>query len=333
MCREHFESINKVKSSSRFFNARLMSAEEQCGLTEDVYLLKPGNGTDKSVEIALTHISSTRSNAKSETIVFVHGNYQNRRLWLSPSGDCLARAMAREGYCVWLVEFPGHGLAPSNIEFENNNLSGYGRLLVPALSTFIAEHSAINYHWIGYGTGVGAILYAAALGEISDDEIATITGLGVPYYQPKWSKLPGAANTLAARRLQTNLEVGPEQEALGFIQELLQENRWFAHRGAALGIDLWTELLSRQVPLHWFGNDYSLDFYDAGFSRLRSAGLLYSLTCDDFGVDDYTAENIATTLGSNTGIQQHTKVLLERVLNRNRCTDGLLPIRETAPAV
>jgi len=267
-----------VKSSSRYFPARLMSAEVQQGLAEDVYLIKPNNSPDKSVELSLTHLSLLKEEgvetSLGPTLVLVHGSYQNRRLWWAESGDCLAKALVNHGVDVWLLEFRGHGLSPINQCYDQNTLEDYTRYDLPAVERFVSEQSGQVVNWLGYGTGAGALLASVALKAFYGSSEGMVIGAGVPFFRAKWSRIPGVSSLLAAGKAKMDLQNGPEPEPVSFLQGLVKESQWFACRGESLGLDLWRELSGLDRRIYWLASEEGVQQLDDGFKALQSEGIL-----------------------------------------------------------
>ncbi|WP_439135301.1 alpha/beta hydrolase [Pseudomaricurvus sp.] len=283
-----------MKSSSRYFPARLMSAEVQQGLAEDVYLIKPNNSPDKSVELSLTHLSKLDDGVAEKTqgpaLVLVHGSYQNRRLWWAESGDCLAKALVNNGIDVWLLEFRGHGLSPINQCYDQNTLEDYTRYDLPAVERFVAEQSGQTVNWLGYGTGAGALLASVALKSFYGGADGVFIGAGVPFFRAKWSRIPGVSSLLAAGKAKMDLLNGPEPEPVSFLQGLVKESQWFARRGKSLGLDLWTELSGLDRRIHWLASEEGLQQLDDGFKALQSQEILAPML-DSVSMDDELSQS------------------------------------------
>lgn len=289
-----------MKSSSRFFPARLMSAEVQQGLAEDVYLIKPNNSPDKSVELALTHLSSLKGGiaeiSEGPTLVLVHGSYQNRRLWWSESGECLAKTLIDLGVDVWLLEFRGHGLSPVNQCYDYNTLEDYARYDLPAVEQFVSEQSGRAVNWFGYGTGAGALLGSLALGAISVNSGGLVIGAGVPFCRSLWTRIPVVSTLLAAGKAKMDLQVGPEPEPVSYLQGLIKENQWFSRRGESLGLDLWGELAVSGRLIHWFGSDEAMPQLDEGFKELQKQGVLVGMFDSDSMDEELSQSLVFPTL-------------------------------------
>lgn len=154
-----------MQSSSELFPVSLMSAELRGDLSEDVYLLKPNNSPDSSVELALTRLG--RAGAEGERgmpVVLLHGSFSNRRFWYSPKGIGLGPYLARAGFDVWIAEMRGHGLSPRNENYRDNHVAQYVRYDLPAIADFIIEQTGQAVHWIGHS--LGGVILAAALGAV-----------------------------------------------------------------------------------------------------------------------------------------------------------------------
>lgn len=154
-----------MQSSSELFPVSLMSAELRGDLSEDVYLLKPNNSPDSSVELALTRLG--RAGAEGERgvpVVLLHGSFSNRRFWYSPKGIGLGPYLARAGFDVWIAEMRGHGLSPRNENYRDNHVAQYVRYDLPAIADFIIEQTGQAAHWVGHS--LGGVILAAALGAV-----------------------------------------------------------------------------------------------------------------------------------------------------------------------
>jgi len=87
-----------MQSSSELFPVALISAELRGDLSEDVYLLKPNNSPDSSVELALTRLGlAGAEDVRGVPVVLLHGSFSNRRFWYSPKGIGLGAYLARAG--------------------------------------------------------------------------------------------------------------------------------------------------------------------------------------------------------------------------------------------
>lgn len=179
-----------MQSSSELFPVSLMSAELRGDLSEDVYLLKPNNSPDSSVELALTRLG--RAGAEGERgvpVVLLHGSFSNRRFWYSPKGIGLGPYLARAGFDVWIAEMRGHGLSPRNENYRDNHVAQYVRYDLPAIADFIIEQTGQAAHWIGHSLG-GVILAAALGGRLSRRVAGAFGGI---------VRQPGQPDLLAAQ--------------------------------------------------------------------------------------------------------------------------------------
>ena len=57
-----------MQSSSQLFPVQLVSAEVIGSLVEDIYLLKPNNSADRSVELAVTRLSKNQKHGSSSLL-------------------------------------------------------------------------------------------------------------------------------------------------------------------------------------------------------------------------------------------------------------------------
>lgn len=223
-----------MQSSSKLFPVALVSAELRGDLTEDVYLLKPNNSPDSSVELALTRLGrAPDGTARGMPLVLLHGSFANRRFWYTVHGHGLGAWLARAGFDVWLAEMRGHGLSPRNRMYRHNCVADYARYDLPAIAAFVVEQSGQPAHWLGHS--LGGLALAAALGgaHLDAQRVASVALLGCQIRHLHWPlKLPplsGVARLLLRRREQVaagwmGLGQGPEDEPAGVVRESL---RWF----------------------------------------------------------------------------------------------------------
>ncbi len=167
-----------VKSSSGLFPAVLKEAELKGDYVEDVYLLKPGNSMDRSVEFAVTHLSVPGKRAPElPPVVLVHGLYRNRQQWIA-SGQGLAMALINAGYDVWLPELREHGSSP--LRAETHGPLEIAECDLPATAMFVREQTGRPAVFIGVDVSSLALLYAFQSGLLSRNLIAGLVSLGGP---------------------------------------------------------------------------------------------------------------------------------------------------------
>lgn len=220
-----------MQSSSKLFPVALVSAELRGDLTEDVYLLKPNNSPDPSVELALTRLGCAAGTARGEPLVLLHGGFGNRRCWYTPHGHGLGVWLARAGFDVWLAEMRGHGLSPRNRLYPRNCVADYARFDLPAIAAFVDEQCGRPAHWLGHSLGGLSIAAALGGGHLDAARLASLVLLGCQVAHLHWSfKLPPlnwAARLLLRRREQVGggwLGLGPEDEPVGIARDAL---RWY----------------------------------------------------------------------------------------------------------
>jgi len=245
-----------MQSSSELFPVALISAELRGDLSEDVYLLKPNNSPDSSVELALTRLGLAGSEgARGVPVVLLHGSFSNRRFWYSPKGIGLGVHLARSGFDVWIAEMRGHGLSPRNDSYRDNNVAQYVRYDLPAIADFIFEQTGQAAHWIGHS--LGGVILAAALGggylgqaharsaALFGSQISRIYWpLKVPPVEWGGRLLLRAFPYLSGRRLKR----GPEDEPIGLALETLRWLRLFGRFGDAER-DWWAGLAQVRIPI------------------------------------------------------------------------------------
>lgn len=245
-----------MQSSSELFPVALISAEIRGELTEDVYLLKPNNSPDNTVELALTRIGlRERSGDLGEPVVLLHGSFSNRRFWCSPLGIGAGAHLARQGFDVWILELRGHGLSPRNRDYTKNRVSQYVRYDLPAVAAFVQEQNGLVPHWVGHS--LGGIVLAAALGGGYLDEAsaasAALFGSQISriYWPLKVPPVEWAGRLLLKGFDQVSgsrLKRGPEDEPIGLVKESLRWHGLFGRFGDSER-DWWAGLADVRVPL------------------------------------------------------------------------------------
>ncbi len=245
-----------MQSSSELFPVALISAEIRGELTEDVYLLKPNNSPDNTVELALTRIGlRERSGDLGEPVVLLHGSFSNRRFWCSPLGIGAGAHLARQGFDVWILELRGHGLSPRNRDYTKNRVSQYVRYDLPAVAAFVQEQNGLAPHWVGHS--LGGIVLAAALGGGYLDEAsaasAALFGSQISriYWPLKVPPVEWAGRLLLKGFDQVSgsrLKRGPEDEPIGLVKESLRWHGLFGRFGDSER-DWWAGLADVRVPL------------------------------------------------------------------------------------
>ena len=167
----------RMQSSSQLFPVQLVSAEVIGSFVEDIYLLKPNNSLDRSVELAVTRLTKNKksgpcSSEHGEPIILLHGAFSNRRHWLSAEGEGVAAFLVEAGFDVWLPEMRGHGLSPINDDFANNSLDKVIEYDLPAIHKFVVEQTGKKITYIAEEMGGFSILASLALGSISQQSVA-----------------------------------------------------------------------------------------------------------------------------------------------------------------
>lgn len=244
-----------MRSSSRLFPVSLVSAELRGDLSEDVYLLKPNNSPDNSVELAMTRLGQTRQEQPGPAVILLHGSFSNRRFWYSPRTAGLAVYLARQGFDVWLPEMRGHGLSPRNQDYRNNSVAGYARHDLPAMAAFVQEMNPRPAHWLGHSLGGATLAAALGGGHLAVAGVASVTLLGTQVSQGYWwLKIPplewglrGYLRCLEQLRSR-GLSAGPEDEPPGVARDLLRWHRLFGRFGQHKD-DWWQGLAQVALPL------------------------------------------------------------------------------------
>ncbi len=302
------------------------------GLAEDVYLVKPNNSPDKSVELAVTHVTPVSGvvSPDAKPLVLVHGLYQNKRMWCSDSA-ALAESLLVAGFDVWMLEMRGHGHSPINQLYSRNTMADYARYDLPAVNMFIEEQTGKPVNWLGCGTGGGALLMALALGALEKQSLGSVLGMGVPFYAANWSRVPGVSSLLMARRLRADEAFGPEPEPMSLLANLVKENHWFATRGAFAGVDVWGELENVRDEWSWLFSGGAPCDMDSRFGAFSAEGPVSNLQCEGFSGLEFVGEELYSWLADESLTLSFAKEL-ERLLSLKEKPSNVLPSGE-APSV
>ena len=245
-----------MQSSSTLFPVALLRAERCGDLSEDVYRLKAGNSSDRSVELALTRLGMADQNeVRGVPVILLHGSFSNRRFWFSPKGIGLGAHLARAGFDVWIPEMRGHGLSPRNRDYRYNRVADYASYDLPAIAAFVHEQTGQPAHWVGHSLG-GTTLAAALGGHYLNEElIASAAFFGTQVSRTYWPlKIPPVewGGRLLLKRFAhlsgSRLKRGPEDEPIGLAIESM---RWFGLFGrfGDKERDWWAGLAEVRVPV------------------------------------------------------------------------------------
>ncbi|ASP39891.1 alpha/beta hydrolase [Bacterioplanes sanyensis] len=224
-----------MKSSSTLFPVSLMRAEQHQDLAEDVYLVKHNRDPDRSVQLALTHLSYADGRHRGgQPVVLLHGSFTNRRFWWSDRGIGLARYLVEQGHDVWLLDQRGHGLSPRNLDYRNNTLQRYVSFDIGAINEFISERTAKKPIWIGHSLGGVVLSSALACGVLNRSSVRSCVLLGTQAIRrPRYLWLPllgwGLRRWIKRRGEVSGqrLKIGPETEPAGLVNEYLKRHDWF----------------------------------------------------------------------------------------------------------
>lgn len=249
------QNKNGMQSSSKLFPVALVSAELRGDLTEDVYLLKPNNSPDSSVELALTRLGRAGAQQRAVPLVLLHGGFANRRFWYTANGHGLGAWLARAGFDVWLAEMRGHGLSPRNRMYRYNRVADYARYDLPAIAAFLDEQCGRPVHWLGHSLGGLTLAAAIAGGHLPAGRVASLTLAGCQIRRLHWAlKVPplnwGARLALWRKEsvARSWLGRGPEEEPVAVVREAA---RWYGLFGrfAGGGEDWSAGLAAVDVPV------------------------------------------------------------------------------------
>lgn len=226
-----------MKSSSNLFPVTLLRAEKYDDINEDIYLLKHNRDADKSVQIALTHLSfaaDSTHGAGRTPVVFNHGSFSNRSFWYSNKGIGLARFLLDEGFDVWLLEQRGHGFSPRNDQYHQNDSEHYV-LDIQAVNDFLLEQTEHKPVWLGHSLGGILIASAVACDILNADNCAGFALIGAQPLLKRWytwvpfaTQITQVTTSLKKELSGRSLKIGPENEPAGVINEYLRRQRPFA---------------------------------------------------------------------------------------------------------
>ncbi len=245
-----------MQSSSTLFPVALLSAERRGDLSEDIYRIKAGTGSDPSVELAVTRLGlASEAQASGVPVILLHGSFSNRRFWFSPKGVGLGAFLVRAGFDVWIPEMRGHGLSPRNRQWRDNRVADYAREDLPAIAAFVQEQSGQVPHWVAHS--LGGITLAAALGggHLSASQVASAALFGTQVSHFSWALKVPLVEWFARRVLKRygqvsgpRLKRGPEDEPVGLAIEVMRWHGLFGRFGEGKH-DWWAGLAQVEVPV------------------------------------------------------------------------------------
>lgn len=212
-----------MKSSSQLFPVELASAEVLDDRFIDCYSLKPNNSPDKTVELALIHMTPKQKNRVSKQILFIHDAFHSHWQWLEPEYQrCIDRALEL-GIGIWLIDWRSHGSSKKNKDSQLNTVSEMAKYDLPAALAFITEKSNIPISMIAKGYGAQMALQCLAY-QAPIDKLALLDAQPVfgrwRYWMPG-SKILSRMKTAFKPWLQGD---GPEMEAKSFWHDQLNRH-------------------------------------------------------------------------------------------------------------
>ena len=242
-----------MKSSSQYFPVSLMQTEFWDEFSEDVYLLKPNNSTDNTVEIAATRLYSEKLlNPDQPAMVFLHDVYQNHAYWLNKFESLLKKLM-NSGADIWLVEMRGHGFSVKNRQYLNNTLEDFARYDLPAVDQFVREKHPGKIDWVGEGEGGIAVLRAAEAGLIDVEHIHRISLLKMArfkWFKRYWIPMLSVFQRLTMRKRYVERVGCPEPEFRSVWKQMVREKGLFGIRKPLSGGGrLFKKIRSMGLPL------------------------------------------------------------------------------------
>ncbi len=224
-----------MRSSSKLFPVRLMATELHHGFYEDSYLLKPGNSSDTSAEIAVTKLSPVDAVESTTPVVCLHGMFNNRMVWQPHRIKGFADKLLAAGYQVWLPELRGHGRSPVNYFYNDNTFEDTIAFDLPAINAFVSEQTQKKPVWIGHSLGGFAIAGALARNYIDQDTLSGMALIGAQSDKLHWILNMPLAAMISSWIVKKKPFIegyrhgfGPENEPGRFVADIL---RWQAGRG------------------------------------------------------------------------------------------------------
>jgi pimeloyl-ACP methyl ester carboxylesterase len=217
----------------------LIRAEHLGRYSDDVYLVKHNTDQDKTVEVAVSHLSPGFRSKRPQRgalqpVILVHGAFQNRNQWLGMQGEGLAGWLVEQGLDVWLMEMRGHGFSPRNRDYQNNTAEACACYDIPAVNAFVLEQTGRKPVWIGHSLGGVAVATAVAAEQLRVDNCAGLALLGTQVLKRPWYLwLPLSGVSLRTMmKLKGELDgqktaMGPENEPVGVVNEYLRRQGLF----------------------------------------------------------------------------------------------------------
>ncbi len=267
-----------MKSSSTLFPVSLLRADMIGDINEDVYLVKHNQDSDRTVEVAVSHLNLRDKKAHLGSVVLVHGSFSNRSFWLSNKGEGLARHLLEQGFDVWLFEHRSHGDSVRNKDFRNNTVERYVRFDLPAVNDFVHEQSGQFPAWIGHSLGGVMIATAVACNLLRKDNCKAIVLLGTQTLKrPSYLWIPFMGTYLKIKARRTGemdgraMGIGPENEPYGVIREFVRRYKlfggWRVHQPKQKLLPAWKAM--QHIPLLAVAG--KLDEVDAGKACVKFA--------------------------------------------------------------
>ena len=220
-----------MKSSSELFPVTLFKADFWEDYSEDVYLLKPNNSPDKTVEFAVTRLSHPdfcrHGSRRGAPVILLHGLYENRMTWMYEQHEMLCELL-NAGADVWIMEMRGHGLSKQNRDFRQNHWRNYAQYDLPAMQKFIAEQNPLQQTWLARDQGATSLLLALEYGLLdkADGNRFFVTRLGEVLRR----YFPGTAlgKSLFSRRTQFSRVGKHEFESRPAIKQIWRQQSWLS---------------------------------------------------------------------------------------------------------
>lgn len=212
-----------MKSSSLLFPVELASTDVLENRFVDCYSLKPNTSDDKSVELALVHITHRHVESIEKQVLFVHDAYQSHWQWLSDEfQSCIDHALGL-GHAVWLLDWRSHGSSKKNKAPQLNTVTEMAQFDLPSVVAFIEEKTSLATSIVAKGYGAQMVLEALAL-QLPVHKLVLLNAAPVFGVRRYWMPGSKAITKLSLLTKPWVAGAGPEMESRGFMVDQLKRH-------------------------------------------------------------------------------------------------------------
>jgi len=283
---------------------------ECCG---DTFLFQQRTQTSDGVSLAVWRCGRPPTEQSTQpAVVLIHGNYTNRRFWLSLSGRGLAAALCDAGFDVWIGETRGHGESDGgpghpHPNYQRWQIEDVVRHDLAAIADAVRSGNSQPQHWIGHSFGGVYTLAALSLGTLERKRVASLIMAGSQVHEGQlWLtnrilNMGVRGTTRLLRRFPAKaLRLGSEDEPPGISNETMLWKR--TQRWASPG-----------------GTDYSQGLAELDMPLLALAGCGDTMDpvsgCEKFIAPVGSTRKTLLTLGKAYGFQRdygHVDMIVSR---------------------